>query len=150
MPIYKISINTQAYRPMRCSKQNWEPGTINNFMEALGKYKVTERSLAGVKRRIDIFDGCWHNLYEVNGTEGFSWYDNPKNKCHITFYDELCGFNRTHDVAPYGFKQGYFNHQKVIDELLKNGVAKIPFAWVYDIRQYNKRYDGCYMKIERA
>ena len=27
-------------------------------------------------------------------------------------------------------KQGYFNHQKVIDELLKNGVVKIPFSWV--------------------
>ena len=132
---------------MRCSKKNWEPGTINDFMEALNDYKVTERSVEGVRRRLKVFSGYWGELYEVNGTEGYSWLDAPKNKCRITYLDKLCGFERTHDVAPYGWKQGYFNYEAVIKELKEKGIAKIPFKWVYDIRQYNKRYDGCYMKI---
>lgn len=147
MSRYIITISTEAYKPMRCSQRNWEPGTINDFMEALNGYKVTETSLEGVRRRIKIFQGQWGDIYEVNGTEDYSWIDNPENKCKITYYDKLCGFNRTEAVAPYGWKQGYFNTENVIQELRKNGIVKIPFSWVYDIRQYNKKYDGCYMKI---
>ena len=58
---------------------------------------------------------------------------------------------RTEDVAPYGFKQGYFDIEKVLDALKSKGVATIPFEWVYDIRQsLAKRFKGCYMQIVKV
>lgn len=76
------------------------------------------------------------------------WLDDPKSKTKITFFDRLCGFERTEYVKPYGFTQGYFDKGEIISSLKKNGYVKIPFEWVYDPRQSNyKRFKGCYMQI---
>ena len=37
MPKYKVTINTDSYKYRPCSKQNWESGTWNDFMLALGE-----------------------------------------------------------------------------------------------------------------
>lgn len=150
MARYIITINTAAYKPMQANMKCWERGTINDFMEALNGYKVTERSLKAVKRRINLFDGHGHSDAEdIN--EYFNWLNNPKNKARITFYDKLCEMERTEDVAPYGFKQGYFDIEKVLDVLKSKGVVTIPFEWVYDIRQsLSKRFKGCYMQIVKV
>lgn len=50
---------------------------------------------------------------------------------------------------PYGFKQGYFDRDKVIAELEEKGIVRIPFSWVYDVRQYDKHFDGCFMEISK-
>lgn len=34
-------------------------------------------------------------------------------------------------------------------QLQEKGIVKIPFAWVYDARQYNKHFDGCFMEISK-
>lgn len=144
---YIITINTDSYKPMKASEKNWERGTINDFMNAINGYRVIERSLKRVVRRIGVFNGT------LNGHEEedyFEWLNNPKNKCKITFMDNICGFERTLEVAPYGWKQGYFNVDEVINELKENNVVQIPFKWVYDARQYKKNYDGCYMQIEKV
>lgn len=49
----------------------------------------------------------------------------------------------------YGFMQGYFDIDKVLDLLKKEGSVKVPFSWLYDIRQYDKCMDGCYMEITK-
>ena len=30
---YRVTISTAAYKPRRCSVKNWEPGTVNDFIE---------------------------------------------------------------------------------------------------------------------
>lgn len=146
MSRYVITISTEAYKPMRASTQNWERGTINDFMEALNGYKVVETSLEKVMWRLQLFNGAPYDEY--NFRERMEWLDNPKSKAKITFFDKLCGFERTEYVKPYGFTQGYFDKCKIIRSLKNNGYVKIPFEWTYDPRQSNyKRFKGCYMQI---
>lgn len=45
--------------------------------------------------------------------------------------------------------QGYFSIDKIIEKLKAEGIVKIPFKWLYDIRQYDKAMDGCYMEITK-
>lgn len=67
----------------------------------------------------------------------------------IKYYDRLCGFERQQYLSGYGFMQGYFDIDKVLDLLKKEGSVKVPFSWLYDIRQYDKCMDGCYMEITK-
>ena len=152
MSRYIITINTAAYKPMLANMKCWERGTVNDFMEALNGYKVTETNLREVKRRINVFAGhgycCDNSNNDMTVNEYFDWLRNPKNKAQITFYDKLCEMERTEDVAPYGFKQGYFDTEGVINTLRTSGKIRIPFEWCYDIRQsMAKRFKGCYMEI---
>lgn len=152
MSRYIITINTTEYKPMMANDKCWERGTVNDFMEALNGYTVTETNLSMVKRRINVFAGhgycCDSSSDDMTANKYFEWLRNPKNKVQITFFDRLCGFERTEDVAPYGFKQGYFDIGKMIDTLRTNGKIKIPFEWCYDIRQsMTKRCKGCFMEI---
>lgn len=68
----------------------------------------------------------------------------------IKYYDRLCGFERQQYLSGYGFMQGYFDIDKVLDLLKKEGSVKVPFSWLYDIRQYDKCMDGCYMEITKV
>ena len=43
-----------------------------------------------------------------------------------------------------------FDIDKVLDLLKKEGSVKVPFSWLYDIRQYDKCMDGCYMEITKV
>lgn len=147
MSRYVITINTEAYKPMKADMKCWERETINDFMEALNGYKVTETNLKAIIRRINLFAG--HPYDETNWREVMDWMDDPRSKAKITFWDKLCCMERMEYAAPYGFKQGYFNIDDVINELKDKSIVKIPFSWTYDIRQYSKRYDGCYMQIKK-
>lgn len=152
MSRYIITINTAAYKPMLVNIKCWERGTVNDFMEALNGYKVTETNLRAVKRRINVFAGhgycCDDSSEDMTVNEYFEWLRNPKNKAQITFFDCLCEFERTEDVSPYGFKQGYFSAEGVINTLKATGKVRIPFEWCYDIRQsIAKRFKDCYMEI---
>ena len=152
MSRYIITISTAAYKPMLVNIKCWERGTVNDFMEALNGYKVTETNLRAVKRRINVFAGrgycCDDSSEDMTVNEYFEWLRNPKNKAQITFFDRLCEFERTEDVSPYGFKQGYFSTEGVINTLKATGKVRIPFEWCYDIRQsMAKRFKDCYMEI---
>lgn len=46
--------------------------------------------------------------------------------------------------------QGYFDIDKVLEQLKKEGFAKVLFSWLYDTRQYDKCMDGCYMEITKV
>lgn len=46
--------------------------------------------------------------------------------------------------------QGYFDIDKVLEKLKTEGTVKVPFKWLYDIRQYDKAMDGCYMEIVKC
>lgn len=137
---YLLRIDTSSYKNKRCSKSNWGPGTINDFMHALNGWRITERSLKGVKRRLCIFTG---SLCE----EGVDYEWCQKNHGIIQYHDKLCDIIRTAYVSPYGFKQGYLNTGSTIEKLKKEGYVKIPFSSVYDARQYDHHYDGCYLEI---
>ena len=152
MSRYIITISTTAYKPMRANIKCWERGTVNDFMEALNGYKVTETNLSAVKRRINVFAGhgycCDNPNNDLTVNEYFEWLRNPQNEAPITFFDRFCGFERTEDISPYGFKQGYFSTEGVINTLKATGKVRIPFECCYDIRQsMAKRFKGCYMEI---
>jgi hypothetical protein len=148
--MFKVRISTDAYKPRRCSKKNWEPGTMNDFMEALNQWNNIEPDKQCLRWRIAMFA---HNCMENNWDTEKNWYtdkykeweNNPKNK--ITYFDKLCEFERTSNIEVYGFAQGYFNVDKVIKELNEKGKVRIPFSWAYDSRQYLKNMDGCFMEI---
>ena len=54
MAVYKMMIHTGAYKPKRCSKKNWEPGTQNDYMAAING--IT-RSLRYLQRKLQDTEG---------------------------------------------------------------------------------------------
>ena len=150
MSRYIITINTDAYKPLKATEKDWERGTINDFMEALKGYKVTETSLRGVRKRVNVFLGRWGSESDGSLEEHFAWLDDPKTKVRIKFYDSMCGFERVEYVAPYGLKQGYIDIDNIMEALKTKGKVIIPFEETYDKRQVGaKLFKGCYMKIEK-
>lgn len=163
MARYKVIINTDNYKCGRCSKKNWEPGTRNDYMLAINGRSFCENSLREISWLLDLFQGISHNSSEwtPENSDKIGKYGNYygmserfykwlHKKAHsVTFYDRLCGFNRTYWLSGYGFMQGYFDKRNVLDELKANGIVKVPFKWLYDIRQYDKAMDGCYMEIRK-
>lgn len=147
MARYKVVINTDSYRPRRCSEKNWEPGTMNDYMKAINGWKSTEHNLKEVRWRLGMFSGSVvDGAYE--DPEWFKWKEQAKN--NITYYDKLCQQERTSEVTGYGFKQGYINIDSVINELRTKGVVRIKFSQLYDMRQYCKNMNGCYMEITKV
>lgn len=155
MARYKVSINTDAYKCFPCSKKNWEPGTMNDFMIALNGWHTTEHSIKEVIWRLKMFSGCTFSEKEWD-EEKQDWKEDYQKwvykKCNtVAFQDRLCGFERTHPVCGYGFPQGYFNIDDAVKELKSEGSVRIPFEWLYDIRQRNyKAVKGCYMEIVKC
>lgn len=45
--------------------------------------------------------------------------------------------------------QGYFDIDEIMGKLKDERTVKVPFKWLYDIRQYDKCMDGCYMEITK-
>lgn len=151
---YKVTINTNAYVCHKCSKENWEPGTMDDFMIALNGWHTVERSLREVMWRISMFRGNdWFSdeWDEQKGALSDRYQKWLSKKCNwVHFYDRLCGFARQHRPCGYGFMQGYFNENKCIETLKETGSVKIPFEALYDIRQFYKGQKGCYMLIEKT
>lgn len=154
MARYKVTINTDTYVLKSCSKKNWEPGTMNDFMLAINGWKSTENNLQEVKWRLKLFNGSGWDLEEWNNekkclSEEYQKWRNKK--CNdITYYDRLCELERTQEIRGYGFTQGYFSIDDVIQKLSEEGKTIIPFEWLYGGRQYYKGMSGCYMEIEKT
>lgn len=145
---YKVRIDTSKYKDRRCSQKNWEPGTMNDFMHAINGWSIRENNLQELKWRINYIGGngaCGVNEETWGAYQ--EWVEKHQKKNYIEFMDILCGFKRKEQVKVYGFAQGYFNVDKVIEELKKNGSVRIPFSRFYDIRQYIKNMDGCFIEI---
>ena len=157
MARYRVEINTDSYVLHRASKKNWEPGTVNDFMLALNGWHTTEYNLREVSWRLNMFRGdYWINdEYSEDNPEEFfgmspryaKWLARKCNK--VKFFDRLCGFERTHLPSGYGFMQGYLDVHSKIEELKKCGTVLVYFKELYDIRQYDKNMDGCYMQISK-
>lgn len=146
---YRVSINTEKYKDRRCSEKNWEPGTMNDFMHAINGWKIREDNLKELKWRIEYI-AC-RTGYTPNDAELYErWLEKHKNKNKIKFYDKLCELERIEPVRVYGFAQGYFDINKVIDRVRKEGAAKIPFSYFYDMRQYIRNLDDCFILIEKV
>ena len=101
---YKVTISTKAYKPMRATKQNWEPGTTNDHVQALDGFQCMEMTLTEVGWRLEMFAG----------TKPWDVYDTPYYKAWLyqgyntlTYHDRLCDIDRTTEICPPGFKQGY-------------------------------------------
>lgn len=67
----------------------------------------------------------------------------------IKYYDRLCELNRQQYLSGYGWMQGDFSIDEVMEKLKKEGHVRVPFKQLYDIRQYDKAMDGCYMEITK-
>ena len=154
MARYKVRINTETYKCRACSKKNWEPGTMNDYMLAINGWHTTERSIKEVIWRLKMFAGYgWGaDAWDYEKHEMKPEYQKWQNKrCNMVKYqDRLCGFERTQPVTVYGFAQGYVDINKVVEELRADGYVQIPFKQFYDVRQYYKGMDGCYLEIEKC
>lgn len=153
MARYKVIINTDSYKKRRCSKKNWEPGTMNDYMEAINGWHTTEHSLREVMWRLQMFQGQGFPIseYDTEKDELSERYRKwESKKCNtITYLDKLCGFERKQFLTGYDFTQGYFSIGNMIEKLKKEGVVRIPFSYLYDMRQYCKNMNGCYMEITK-
>ena len=158
MARYRVKINTDSYKCKRCSKKNWEPGTMNDYMLAINGITRTIYTKRELIWQLELFRG------ESFLTGLLSEYDRDSEanlrlsdryaeflkKNRIKYYDRLCGFEREQYLSGYGFMQGYFDIDKVLEQLKKEGFAKVLFSWLYDTRQYDKCMDGCYMEITKV
>lgn len=155
MAKYKMVINTDAYICGRCSRRNWEPGTCNDYMLAINGITRTLRSMKEVIWQLELFRGnhFLHSEYSDDNPEennGLSdRYVKFLKKNTITYHDRLCGLDRSQYLSGYGWMQGYFDIDKAIETLKTEGSVRVPFKWLYDIRQYSKNMDNCYMEITR-
>ena len=155
MARYKMIINTDTYKCGRCSKKNWEPGTRNDYMIAINGITRTLRSMREVMWQLELFQGnsfVMSEWSEDNPEENFGLSDRYIKFLHkntIKYYDRLCGFYRKQYLSGYGWMQGYFPIGTIIEKLKTENVIRIPFKWLYDIRQYDKHMDGCYMEISK-
>ena len=156
MARYKMTINTDTYKCGRCSKKNWEPGTRNDYMIAINGITRTLYSMREVMWQLELF--CGNSFLSSEWSE-----NNKKENLHLSdryveflkkntikYHDRLCDVERTQYLSGYGWMQGYFNIDKVLDELKTERTIKVPFKWLYDIRQYDKAMDGCYMEITKV
>ena len=151
---YRVSIDTSAYKDKKCSEKNWEAGTMNDFMHAINGWSVREGNLRELSWRLSYL-GNWAPC-KASG-ENYpiykAWVEkHDKTKNYIKFWDNICKFERKEPVQMYGFAQGYFDIDKVIDEVREKGSAKIPFSKYYDTRQPHnlKNVMGCYILIEKV
>lgn len=107
--------------------------------------------------QIELFRGNYFLSSEYNNN------NNPKEnhglsdryvkflkKNSIKYHDNLCNLDRQQYLSGYGWMQGYFDIDDVLEKLKKEGTVRIPFSWLYDIRQYDKAMDGCYMEITKT
>lgn len=154
MAKYKMVINTDSYKLRACSKKNWEAGTRNDYMVAINGITRTLNSMKEVMWQLELFRGnsFLYSEYdeEKNKEENFHLSDKYiafLEKNTIKYYDRLCEFERKQYLSGYGWMQGYFCIGNVMSELKEKGSVKIPFEWLYDIRQYDKNMNGCYMEI---
>ena len=60
-------INTDTYKCKRCSKKNWEPGTLNDYMIAINGITKTLYNMREVMWQLKLFQGC--SFYHQNGVK---------------------------------------------------------------------------------
>lgn len=156
MAKYKVTINTDSYKCAKCSKKNWEPGTRNDYMIAINGLTRILHSMREVMWQLELFHGnsfVTSEYSDDNPEENFGLSDGYikfLKKNTIKYHDRLCDLDRTQYLSGYGWMQGYFDIDEVMNKLKENGTVKIPFKWLYDIRQYDKNMNGCYMEITRV
>ena len=158
MARYRVKINTDSYKCKRCSKKNWEPGTMNDYMLAINGITRTIYTKRELIWQLELFRGESFltgllSEYDIDSEGNLRLSDRYAEflkKNRIKYYDRLCGFEREQYLSGYGFMQGYFDIDKVLEQLKKEGFAKVLFSWLYDTRQYDKCMDGCYMEITKV
>nr|WP_024835446.1 hypothetical protein [Clostridium sp. 12(A)] len=157
MAKYKMIINTDRYVCRRCSKKNWEPGTRNDYMLAINGVTRMLNSMKEVMWQLELFHGnsFLSSEYDEEKNKEENYHLSDKyiaflKKNEITYHDRLCKFDRTQYLSGYGWMQGYFCIGNVLSELKNNGSVKVPFEWLYDMRQYDKNMNGCYMEIVKV
>lgn len=139
-----MTINTDNYKCGRCSKKNWELGTRNDYMIAINGITRTLYNMREVMWQLELFRGnsfLMSEYDENNKEENYHLSDRYVkflSKNTIKYYDRLCGFERTQYLSEYGWMQGYFNIGEVMEKLKAEGIVRVPFKWLYDIRQYDK------------
>ena len=155
MARYKMTINTDTYKCGRCSKKNWEPGTRNDYMIAINGITRTLYNMREVMWQLELFHGNSFVMSEYsddNPEENYGLSDRYikfLKKNTIKYHDRLCDLDRQQYLSGYSWIQGYFSVDEVMEKLKKEGIVKIPFSWLYDIRQYDKAMNGCYMEITK-
>ena len=155
MARYRMVMHTDAYKCARCSKKNWEPGTRNDYMLAINGITRSLHNMREVMWQLELFRGnsfLTSEYDENNPKENHGLSDRYVaflKKNTVKYHDRLCDLDRTQYLSGYGFMQGYFDIDSVLEKLRAEGMVKVPFKWLYDSRQYDKHMDGCYMEITK-
>lgn len=153
MTKYQMKINTDTYELQRCSKKNWEPGTMNDYMVSINGITRTLKNLTEVMWQLELFGGnsfLSSEYRDDNESEhGLSErYMKFLDKNLIKYHDRLCDLDRQQYLSGYGITQGFFNVDEYLETLKTKGYIKVPFEELYDTRQSNyKKVKGCYMEI---
>ena len=156
MSRYKMRINTDEYLCEKCSKKNWEPGTRNDYMLAINGITRTLYSLREAMWQLELFGGnsFLHSEYSSSNPKEnhglFDRYVKFLKKNTIKYHDRLCDLDRTQYLSGYGFMQGAFCASNALEELKDSGYVKVYFKELYDMRQYSRNMNGCYMEIEKV
>lgn len=156
MAKYKMTINTDTYKCSKCSKENWEPGTRNDYMIAINGVTRTLYSMREVMWQLELFRGnsfleSEYSMRNPKENRGLSdRYVKFLKKNTIKYYDRLCEMKREQYLSGYGWMAGYFDIGEVIEKLKTEGTIKVPFEWLYDGRHYDRAMNGCYMEITRV
>ena len=134
MARYKVKINTDSYKCKRCSKKNWEPGTMNDYMLAINGITRTIYTKRELIWQLELFRGQSFLLSEYDS-------NNPEENFGLS--NRYVKFLKKNTIK-------YYDIDKVLDLLKKEGSVKVPFSWLYDIRQYDRCMDECYMEITKV
>lgn len=153
MSKYQMRINTDAYVLQRCSKRNWEPGTMNDYMVTINGLTRTLKNLKEVMWQLELFGGNSFLMSEYSDDNKSEYglserYMKFLDKNLIKYHDRLCDLDRKQYLSGYGWMQGGFSAGMFLEVLKSKGYVKIPFEELYDIRQsYYKKVKGCYLEI---
>ena len=148
---YRVEVDTTKYVNRRCSRQNWEPGTMNDYMHAINGWVHRETSLKHLQWLLTAIErkNKDYNLYGED-PEYTKWWNGVEKKLTIKYMDNLCEFERSQYLGPYGIAQGYFSIGNIINKVKTEGYAEIKFSYFYDIRQYHKNMNGCVIRITKV
>ena len=148
---YRTEVDTSKYRDRKCSVNNWEPGTMNDYMHAINGWVHRETSLKHLLWLLTAIqtNGKDYHLYGED-PEYTKWWDGVEKKLTIKYHDRLCEFDRSQYLGPYGFAQGYFSVGSVVNTVKDKGYAEIKFSYFYDVRQYYRNMDGCVIRIKKV
>lgn len=127
--MFKIKIDTKDFNSHK--RRNWNNQLYNDFAVAINGMEYVCNTEEEAIDRLNFIAGYGSSI---------SWEGNM-----ITLEDDRYGKQYMAICLP-GYAQGYVDIKKVIEQVKKDGIKKIPFNSFYDLRQ-GKFFKGCFVEV---